>query len=118
MSNTSDAAVVAAARLRGALEHLGDALVQSDLNGLLVAEAGLSAAVAAFRTPFDPPADPGLLRSEIELLGRALGRCQRLGANFEDFLRASAGVLTPASAYDRAGREREPAQTRVLEARY
>ena len=118
MSNTTDAAVVAAARLRGALEHLGDALVQSDLNGLLMAEAGLSEAVAAFQTPFDPPAEPGALRAEVEALGEALGRCQRLGVNFEDFLRVSAGVLTPASAYDRAGRERESAQTRVLEARF
>ncbi|MGE3276374.1 MAG: hypothetical protein AB7O67_14775 [Vicinamibacterales bacterium] len=118
MSNTTDAAVTAAVRLHGALNHLGDALVAADLNGLLTAEAGLSAALASFRTPFDPPADPSALAAEVEHLRTAIGRCQRLGAHFEDFLRLSSGVLTPASAYDRAGREREAAPARVLEARY
>ena len=118
MSHTTDAAVVAAARLRGALDHLGNALLEADLGELLAAEAGLAAALASFRNPLAPAADPAAVALEVDLLRRAIGRCQRLGANFDDLLRMTTGLLTPASAYDKAGRERESAPARVLEARY
>ncbi|MEW6321196.1 MAG: hypothetical protein AB1635_08905 [Acidobacteriota bacterium] len=118
MSDRRDAAVTVAVRLRTVLDQLGDALRDADLTRLLAAESGLAAALAAFHGPLDAPVDQAALASEIQALRRSLDRCRRLGTTVDDFLRLSTGVLTPAPSYDRAGRERDAAPARVLEARY
>lgn len=107
----------AAADLRLALDRFSDACIAADVDGLLASEAGLAAALSAMRRPLAPPTDPDLFRLEIELLRRALQRAERVGASFDDTVRASIGLLAPAALYNRDGREHGAAPGAALEAR-
>ncbi|MDP1569101.1 MAG: hypothetical protein Q8L86_03785 [Vicinamibacterales bacterium] len=106
MSDTMDAATLAARRLTSALEQVSDALGTADLDALLAAESGVAAAVAAFRPPFSPPADPGACAAETAALERALSRCRRLGRSLDTFAHTVLTSADPAASYDRGGRER------------
>lgn len=106
MSDTMEAASLAARRLTGALDEVSEALAAADLDRLLAAEAVVAAAVAAFTPPFPPPSDPDSLTAETAALQRALARCRRLGAALDDVVHASRTAVEPTAAYDRSGRER------------
>lgn len=118
MSEASQGDAVRAARsLRLALDQLSDACIGADLEQLLRAEAGLAVALSYLQTPLAPPADPTLLVLEVEALRRALLRAERVGASFDEMVRASIGLLAPAALYDREGRERAASHGSALEAR-
>lgn len=106
MSDTMEAAGLAARRLTNALDEVSASLAAADLDRLLAAEAGVAAAVAAFTPPFPPPSDPDSLTAETAALQRALARCRRLGGALDDVAHASRTALEPTAAYDRGGRER------------
>lgn len=109
-------AIPAARDLTLALDHLSEACIALDLDQMLSAEAGMAVALGHLRS-LAPPTDPSALTREIDALRRALRRAERLGASFDDLLRASAGVMTPAELYDRDGRERAASREGALEAR-
>jgi hypothetical protein len=117
MSVRSEGDAVSTARdLRLALDELSEACVVLDLDRMLEAEAGLAAALTHARARLAPPADTDALTREIDALQRSFQRATRLGASLEELVRMSAGVVTPAAVYDRAGRERSTAHERALEA--
>ena len=120
-SESTRVSVASAARaLREALDRLGDALSSAHLDGVLAAEAGLSAALAnAGAVSAADPSD-ALARVAIQELQRAqaaLGRCRRLGASLNDFVRIRGGEVAAADPYDRTGHRAPPQATARLDAR-
>jgi hypothetical protein len=86
--------VVAAARLRAALDDTAAALAGADLDRLLATDALLQKVLSEIHAgPVQPWSGHGTatpaLREEIEQAQAALRRCRRLGAVVGDFVRLS-----------------------------
>lgn len=88
--------VVAASRLRAALEHTAAALAGADLDRLLASDALLRRVLAdRVLTDIPPSVSPltvserARLREEVEEAQAALRRCRRLGAALNDVVRLS-----------------------------
>lgn len=82
--------VVAASRLRAAIEETAAALAGADVDRLLAADALLQNLL--FEIPRFATLGKGeaaLLRTEVEGAQAALRRCRRLGAAISDFVRIS-----------------------------
>ena len=80
--------VVAASRLRAAIEEAAAALGGADLDRLLASDALLQKVLTQIPRPASiPAAARPLLRQEIEDARSALRRCRRLGASLNDFAR-------------------------------
>lgn len=88
------------ARLRQALDRLGDALGRADLDALLACEPDLGAALDAVVR--SGPANAAALAREADAARQALLRCRRLGTNLREVAQL---VLDPADmrGYHRDG---------------
>jgi hypothetical protein len=95
-------AVLAAARLRQALEQSAAALATGSLDALLAVEDSLRH--ASINLPFpssDLPDDQRrALRAELDDARLALERCRRLGVNLTEFVRLSLHAHGGAVGYD------------------
>jgi len=104
--------VVAASRLRAALEDTAAALAGADLDRLLACDALLQKVLndipwgqGGVRVGSDPgqaPADRTRLRAEIDEAQSALRRCRRLGAALSDFVRFSLDAQGAGLGYEPA----------------
>jgi len=82
--------VVAASRLRAAIEETAAALAGADLQRLLASDALLQKVLSDLPTPASLDADGrARLRHEVEDAQTALRRCRRLGAALTDVVRYS-----------------------------
>ena len=82
--------VVAASRLRTAIEETAAALAGADLERLLAADALLQNTLAAIpRTAALAGDERPRLRQEVEAAQAALRRCRRLGTTLNEFVRIS-----------------------------
>jgi hypothetical protein len=95
-------AVLAAARLREALEQSAGALAAGRLDALLAGEDALRHASINLPYPSsDLPDDQRrALRAELDDARRALLRCQRLGVSLAEFVRLSLHAHGRAVGYD------------------
>jgi len=103
--STSSSAQTAAVGLRRALDAAAAALAHPDVEALLAAEAGLTAAfadLAFLRTLGD--AERASVREELLAAESSLGRARRLGASLTDFVALSLQARGQSAGYD-------PAQT-------
>jgi hypothetical protein len=82
--------VVAASRLRAAIDETAAALAGADLDRLLASDALLQKVLSEIPLSATLPVDERpLLRAEIDEAQAALRRCRRLGAAVSDFVRFS-----------------------------
>jgi hypothetical protein len=97
--------VVAAARLRAAVEHTAAALAGADLERLLASETQLQKALGDIphfaSTPLDAR-NRAQLRQEVEDAQAVLRRCRRLGAALSDVVRLSLGAQGQGLGYEPA----------------
>ena len=95
--------VVAASRLRQALERAADSLAGGRVDALLESEGTLEFALADVpRSDALTATERAALRAELDGAQRALHRCRRLGANLTDYVRltlAAHAHATDASGY-------------------
>jgi hypothetical protein len=97
----SPAIVSAAARLRAAVEETAAALAGADLDRLLASDAQLLTVINDIpRSPSLSAADKARLRDEVEHAQAALGRCRRLGATLNDFVRFSLDAQGQTPGYE------------------
>ena len=101
--------VVAASRLRAAVEHTAAALAGADLDRLLASEEHLLTALnelplsASLGADLDDDLDDAArsrLRHDVEEAQTALRRCRRLGATLNDVVRCSLDAQGQAPGYD------------------
>jgi hypothetical protein len=93
--------VVAAARLRAAVEETAAALAGADLDRLLASDAQLLTVINDIpRSPSLSAADRLRLRQEVEHAQAALGRCRRLGSTLNDFVRFSLDAQGQTPGYE------------------
>ena len=112
--------LAAARRVRAALDHVADALVNARLEGVLEAERPLATAVATWpAAAVAGGADREPLRQEMVRLQTSLERCRRLGLVWTALAAASPRASGWARGYDRRGaaQSREVPAVRALEAR-
>jgi hypothetical protein len=95
------AIVVAAARLRAAVEETAAALAGADLDRLLAADAQLLTVINDIpRSPSLSADDRSRLRAEVEQAQGALRRCRRLGSTLNDFVRLSLDAQGQTPGYE------------------
>ena len=95
--------MMAAARVREAVEATANALARADLDALLAAEAGLTSVFNDLSLLRSLDADQRrVLRDELLATQAALARARRLGASLGDFVRVSLQVRGQAAGYDPA----------------
>jgi hypothetical protein len=96
-----------------ALDVIGDALADVDLDRMLAAEPRLRGAMAALATSApltnNTSTTPGCERAKAALL-----RCRRLGASFSRAARTLTGVGTVSDAYDKSGAHVDSAALRAV----
>ena len=103
--------VVAAARLRAAVEETAAALAGADLDRLLASDALLHKVLSEIPRVASLDADGrALLRHEVDEAQAALRRCRRLGAALNDFVRLSLDAQGHGLGYD-PGRPTAPVAT-------
>jgi hypothetical protein len=95
--------VVAASRLRAAIEETAAALVGADLPRLLASDALLQRALSHIPPSASLTAnDRARLRHEVEEAQSALRRCRRLGGALDDVVRLSLGAQGHGLGYEPA----------------
>ena len=96
--------VVAASRLRAAVEETAAALSGADLERLLASDAMLRKELIAIPPSASPltASDRARLRHEVEEAQAALRRCRRLGAALNDVVRISLGAQGQGLGYEPA----------------
>jgi hypothetical protein len=95
------AIVVAAARLRAAVEDTAAALAGAELDRLLASEAELLTVLNDIpRSPSLSVEDGSHLRQEVEHAQTALRRCRRLGSTLNDFVRFSLDAQGQTPGYE------------------
>ena len=96
--------VVAASRLRAAVEETAAALAGADLQRLLACDALLQKVLTDIPPSVSLPSaqDRARLRHEIEEAQFALRRCRRLGAVLSDVVRLSLGAQGQGLGYEPA----------------
>jgi hypothetical protein len=95
--------VVAASRLRAAIEDTAAALAGADVERLLACDALLQNVLLEVpRSATLAPEQRALLRAEIEGAHAALRRCRRLGAALGDFVRISLDARGEGLGYESA----------------
>jgi len=93
--------VVAAARLRAAVEDTAAALAGADLDRLLASEAQLLTVLNDIpRSPSLTLEERSRLRQEVEHAQSALRRCRRLGSTLNDFVRFSLDAQGQTPGYE------------------
>ena len=96
--------VVAASRLRAAIEETATALAGADLERLLACDALLQKALTYIPRPASLPASVRLLlRQELEAAHSAMRRCRRLGTSLNDFARFSLDAQGQGVGYNPSG---------------
>jgi hypothetical protein len=102
--NSESEHLVAAKRLRAALDQAAEAMIDARLDGLLAAEQPLAAAVAAWPAG-TPSGSTGneQLREELTRLQASLERCRRLGLLLDAFATASLSSGGCSRNYDSTG---------------
>ncbi len=120
MSASSDGAITAIRHVRAALDSLGSALADANLERLLRVESALEEAVsrlAAHDAAF--PEDRHTVATELAAMAGSLARCRVLGQALTDAIAIFAHARGDTGNYDRDGRERSTraGARRSLEAR-
>ncbi len=95
--------VVAASRLRAAVEETAAALAGADLTRLLASDAQLQKVLGDIPPAASlTPTERARLRHEVEGAHAALRRCRRLGAVLTDVVRLSLGAQGQGLGYEPA----------------
>ncbi len=120
MSASSDGAITAIRNVRAALDTLGGALAEANLERLLRVESVLQEAVSRLAAhPVSLPEDRHAMAAELAAMTGSLARCRLLGQALTDAMAIFAQARGDTGNYDRDGRERTSATgaRRSLEAR-
>ncbi len=118
MSVSRGAALTAIRDVRAALETLGNALADANLDDLLRAEPILEAAIARLSIQQVPREQRAALSTELAAMTGALTRCRVLGQALTDAVAIFAHARGDAGSYTRDGRGRPGGRARrSLEAR-
>jgi len=118
MSVSRGAALTAIRDVRTALETLGHALADANLDDLLRAEPILESAIARLSIQQVPRDERAALATELAALTGALTRCRVLGQALTDAVAIFARARGDSASYTREGRERAGGRARrSLEAR-
>jgi hypothetical protein len=100
-------------QLCDALNAIGDALADLDLDRMLAAEPQLRDSMAAL-TAVPLAADKAAVKAGCDRARTALLRCRRLGASFSRAARSLTGAATAADAYDKSGAHVDSAGLRAV----
>lgn len=95
--------VEASERLCGVLDQIGDALVDLDLEALLMSAEALAALVAVLPAQPVEDLDPAAVAAVVRRARAALLRCRRLGTSFGAVARARLPACAGAERYGRGG---------------
>jgi hypothetical protein len=109
MSRVLDAAL----RLRASLDSVAGALALPDVSALLMAESGLSSALADLGSVSRvDPADRTAIAAELLQARAALARCRVLGASASDAVTLTLAAQGKAAGYTRVGTSKSGAAMR------